>query len=48
MEVLLFILRYKIKKDKTILSKHCEDFFKLSNTSQNKVLDKYFHNLEIR
>ena len=46
MEVLLFILRYKIKKDKTILSKHCADFFKLSNTSQNKVLDKYFHNLD--
>lgn len=41
-EVLLFIFKYKIKKNKENLALHCKEFFKLSNRHQRKVLDIYF------
>ena len=45
-EVFLFIFRYKILKDETSLATHTKEFFKLSDKSKNKVLDKYFNSLD--
>ena len=45
-EVFLFIFRYKIIKDKSSLGKHPQEFFKLKDKTQKKVLDRYFHNLD--
>lgn len=42
---ILFILKYKILKEPTNLSYKVEEFFKLSNSAQRKVLDKYFDKL---
>lgn len=45
-EVFLFILKYKITKDKESLPLRCREFFKLSNKNRKKVLDKYFKHLD--
>ena len=45
-ESLLFIFKYKILKDNTSIAHHTKEFFKLSEKSQNKVLDKYFNTID--
>ena len=45
-EVFLFILKYKIKKDKKELALHTKEFFSLAPNAQKKVLDKYFKHLD--
>ena len=45
-EVFLFIFRYKIIKDKSSLGKHPQEFFRLKDKIQKKVLDRYFRNLD--
>lgn len=42
----IFILKYKILKDPINLSYHTKDFFKLKKSTQRKVLDKYFNELD--
>lgn len=42
----LFIMKYKILKDPINLSYRTKEFFKLSKTTQRKVLDRYFDELD--
>lgn len=45
-KTMMFILKYNIIKDPINLSLHTEDFFKLNQKVQRKVLDKYFRKLD--
>ena len=42
----IFLWKYKILKDPINLSYYTKEFFKLSKSTQRKVLDKYFNNLD--
>ena len=42
LEVIFFLFKYKIKKDKNNLPQHCLEFFQLKEKSQMRVIDIYF------